>query len=103
MDELKNHLSLLFTSKRYMEIAYNLLVYIKKRSREKNPYKSIEWRKYCLENKIPYPTFYQVVRKLRKYGLIVKEGGHHDGIYRLGTTEALCKILDREWTEFLNA
>jgi DNA-binding IscR family transcriptional regulator len=99
---LELHLDLLFESERNKKIAYDFLNYIKKRSREGNPYKGTEWKEYCEQNKIPVPTFYQVVRKLRKFGLIVKEGGHHDGVYRLGSTEALYKKLSDEWIKFIS-
>jgi hypothetical protein len=102
MVSLNLHLDLLFESETYKEIAYNFLNHVKKRSRNGNPYNGNEWKEYCKQNNIPISVFYSVVRKLRRYGLIVKEGGHHNGSYRLGSTEALYKKLSDEWIKFIS-
>lgn len=42
-----------------------------------------KWREYIEELGIPKKEFYIVLNKLRRVGLVRKEGGHHRGVWKL--------------------
>jgi len=74
-------------------VARDFLDYIKEWGRTESPYKVNEWRNYCIRNNLTQSSYHNMLKRLRKAGLIEKIYNKHKKTHELHTSSKFSESL----------
>ncbi len=89
-------LETIFWKKGLVPEAKKLLDHIKEWSRTGNPYTADEWRKYCAKNNISQSSYHNILKRLKKAGMIVKRYNSHRKKHELHLTEKFSESMRKK-------
>jgi hypothetical protein len=83
--------------------ARELLDYIKEWGRSETPYRVSQWGTYCTRNNLTQSQYHNILRRLRRAGLITKKYNKAVGDHELFLSDELAQQLDAMsavWREY---
>ena len=97
---LTNTLKFLFPKKEEKRsLALTILLEIRNRQFTSSKYNSAEYHDFCKKHGIKESDYQYVLSALKRKGLVLKKGGHHEGEYTISTD--FWDSLLKELHEFL--